>query len=122
MSATEDIELSAETIEDHFLGYHNYVRSNVTFPIHENWINSKINKTNHIYYEWSKSGILTLKEIVRKGLAESFYYECYNNGQLKFIDNMKNGKKHGIYAVWDEEGNLIQKEIYNNGTLIHKEL
>ena len=38
----------------------------------------------------------------------------YKNGQLKSSYTLKNGKKHGMYVVYDEAGNLIINHHYKN--------
>jgi antitoxin component YwqK of YwqJK toxin-antitoxin module len=51
------------------------------------------------------------------GPARQWWFE---NGQKMWIHNMKEGKKHGERKEWNEEGELIYHEIYNEGELIEK--
>jgi len=54
-----------------------------------------------------------LDGLYREGLHEYFH----DNGQLRFRENFKNGKRHGLWEYFDEEGNLIKSENWNKGRL-----
>ena len=41
--------------------------------------------------------------------------EFYENGQLLFIRNYKNGKAEGLYEWFDENGQLTKTEMWENG-------
>ena len=47
----------------------------------------------------------------KSGIHKSWY----ENGQLKYKQPYKNGKKHGIYKGWYENGQLMYEHPYKNG-------
>ena len=53
---------------------------------------------------------------MKDGLIEEFY----DNGQLRFKRNYKDGKKDGLQENYDEDGRLYKKENYKDGHLIKK--
>ena len=58
---------------------------------------------------------MTKKETIKDGLVE----ESYDNGQLEWRANYKEGKLDGLFEWFDENGNLIKTKEYKNGELIN---
>ena len=58
---------------------------------------------------------MTKKETIKDGLAE----ELYDNGQLEWGANYKDGKLDGLFEWFDENGNLIKTKEYKNGERIN---
>ena len=52
---------------------------------------------------------MTEKEDIKDGLVEEFY----DNGQLKYRVNFKNGQQDGLWEYFDENGETIE-ECYKN--------
>ena len=57
---------------------------------------------------------MTEKKTIKDGLVETFY----ENGQLRDRVNFKDGKEDGPWECFDEDGNLIKTEEYEDGELI----
>lgn len=41
----------------------------------------------------------------------------YENGQTRLEGGWKRGKKHGIWVYYNEEGDIIRREVYRRGKL-----
>ena len=54
---------------------------------------------------------MTKKEPIKDGLVEEFY----DNGQLKYRVNFKNGLQDGLWEYFDENGNLFSTEEWKDG-------
>ena len=54
---------------------------------------------------------MTKKETIKDGLVEEFY----DNGQLKYRVNFKNGQQDGLWEYFDENGNLFTTEEWKDG-------
>ena len=54
---------------------------------------------------------MTDKEEIKDGLVEEFY----DNGQLKYRVNFKNGQQDGLWEYFDENGNLFTTEEWKDG-------
>ena len=58
--------------------------------------------------------VKTIKEEkINDGLVEEFY----DNGQLEFRRNYKNGKEDGLWEYFDEDGNLTETQEWKDGVL-----
>lgn len=64
-------------------------------------------------YTFSNRGDQTITETKKVRHGPYFYY--YESGKIKISGNYKDGKKHGSWKYFDEEGNTIKEEEYVNG-------
>lgn len=55
------------------------------------------------------------------GILEGKYFIKYGNGQLWEEGIYKNGVQEGEWKMWDRDGKLIRRRIFNNGTLALQE-
>ena len=46
---------------------------------------------------------------------------CWKNGEIRYENQMRAGKRHGVCKVWDRYGKLIGKYNYKNGLLDGKQ-
>ena len=53
------------------------------------------------------------KNVVKNGLTTVFY----EDGSVYIETNYRNGKFHGEVRVWNEDGELVQIEQYENGDI-----
>jgi len=44
-------------------------------------------------------------------------FEMWSPTQLHFETHWKDGKSHGVFKEWDEDGKLIKKATWKNGEL-----
>lgn len=51
-------------------------------------------------------------------MKEEVWRDFYKNGELKEECPMKYGKLHGIATLYDEEGNIKEKRVYENDILM----
>ena len=58
---------------------------------------------------------MTKKETIKDGLVEEFY----DNGQLEWRANYKDGKLDCLFEWFDENGSLIKTKEYKNGERIN---
>jgi len=72
-----------------------------------------IHGVNEVYI--SKEGQLFVEE---PNNFTGQYLDWYNNGQLKYEHNYKNGKLHGKCLGWYESGQLRYENNYKNGVRI----
>ena len=63
---------------------------------------------------YSQEVIPEVETVTRDGLYEEFY----ENGQLRFRLNYIDGKRDGLIEFFDEDGNLISTETWENGELL----
>ncbi len=69
---------------------------------------------------WYENGQIQREFYYKDGYADGLYQSWWLNGQKMWIRNMKKGKNHGEIKNWNERGELICHEIYNEGELIEK--
>lgn len=84
--------------------------------------NDKKNGIWRIYYS-EKNDLRNFKKVDESFLRKSFtykdgdfngtYIECFSNGQIKIKGKYKKGKKIGCWISYDLDGNIIQRENYN---------
>jgi antitoxin component YwqK of YwqJK toxin-antitoxin module len=55
----------------------------------------------------------------KDGKKDGLHRGWYENGQLMFEFNYKNGKRT-LYKEWYENGRLESKKVYDNGNLIEE--
>lgn len=94
-----------------------------------------INKEFLVQNCWKEDGTQILKDGTGLYIAENTYWEgytqrneqeylnykrhgkqyTYNNDKLSLYQEMKDGKEHGITKTYDDEGNLKEEIVYENG-------
>ena len=67
---------------------------------------------------WDKDYLLSERSFFKNGKSHGPYQLFYENGQLEEEGNDKTGKPHAIRRYFDEEGNLTKSETWENGKLI----
>ncbi len=82
----------------------------------------KLNKPHgeEKYYN-SKTKTVMLLYTYYGGILEGEYYIKYSNGQLWEQGKYKNGVQEGEWKMWNREGKLIRRRIFNSGTLAQQE-
>jgi hypothetical protein len=66
--------------------------------------------------EYDPAGQNTLiRNLFTGSLIKMGYHE---SGQLKFREEYLQGKPHGTWMKWDDQGRIIEKQIYEKGKLI----
>jgi len=79
-----------------------------------------------------KDGITTIKHNTTKGVAskletfvdgkrhgiETKYFISKANGSVKSTKTYENGKLHGEKITYNEAGEVIKREMFENGTLV----
>ena len=69
--------------------------------------------------EWfHNNGQLKWRDNYKDGKLHGLYEYYYENGQLKIRGNYNNGKRNGPFEYFDEDGNLTKTETYEEGELI----
>ncbi len=67
-------------------------------------------------------GVMSRRERINRtdehGLKQGSWKFFWDNGQLKMEGNFLNGKKHGFFKFYDESGNFLYVEKYENDQLI----
>ncbi len=94
-----------------------------------------VNKKFFVQNCWREDGTQILKDGTGLYINESTYWEgftqrneqeylnykrhgkqyTYNNDKLSLYQEMKEGKEHGITKTYDDEGNLKEEIVYENG-------
>ena len=72
--------------------------------------------------KWSDNGQLRWENNYKNGKRHGFWRGWDDNGQLRWEDNYKGGKRHGISRGWHENGQLDYENNYNEGMLISSNL
>ena len=52
-----------------------------------------------------------------KGLFNGIGFDNYDNGQLEYESNYKNGKKNGLMKRWYKSGSVHYEKNYNDGEM-----
>ena len=50
-----------------------------------------------------------------KGLFNGIGFDVFENGQIKYEENYKDGKTDGLFKLWYENGQLSYEGKYRNG-------
>ena len=66
------------------------------------------------YHDWGK-GVLGVKATYRDGKAHGPYKKYHENGQLSEKGTYEKGEKDGLFEFYSENGELIKKEIWKKG-------
>ncbi len=94
-----------------------------------------INKEFLVQNCWKEDGTQILKDGTGLYITENTYWEgytqrneqeylnykrhgkqyTYNNDKLSLYQEMKDGKEHGVTKTYDDEGNLKEEIVYENG-------
>ena len=94
-----------------------------------------VNKEFLVQNCWKEDGTQILKDGTGLYINENTYWEgytqrneqeylnykrhgkqyTYNNDKLSLYQEMKDGKEHGITKTYDDEGNLKEEIVYENG-------
>ena len=77
--------------------------------------NLKNGYRNGLQTEFDDDGSLKSRTYYDMGVLNGQYKLYHKNRQLKVFANNKEGKFHGNSEIYDEEGNLIGKILYNKG-------
>ncbi|MBR10933.1 MAG: hypothetical protein CMP48_25050 [Rickettsiales bacterium] len=64
-----------------------------------------------------ENGELKYEVEIKDGQKHGSYFEYYESGELKAKGKYKNDLKEGTWKYYDESGNLIRKERYKNGEI-----
>ena len=54
-----------------------------------------------------------------KGLFNGIGFDVFENGQIKYEENYKDGKREGIYKEWYENGELYYEGNYKDGKRVN---
>jgi len=54
----------------------------------------------------------------KNGKEHGLWQQWYENGQQKSKSEWVSGKKNGLEWIWDNDGNLLSKDHYQNGKII----
>lgn len=69
---------------------------------------------NGWYEQYHENGTIWTKEFRINGqTVDGFYVELWDNGKISQKGYFKNGHQIGVWLVYDKEGNLFKKYIYN---------
>ncbi|MFA6922928.1 MAG: hypothetical protein WC223_01625 [Bacteroidales bacterium] len=69
-----------------------------------------------IHKEFSKEDKLLVEgQYDEQGLKTGIWEEYYKNGKIAAIESYKNGKLHGYYKSFHENGNIWSLGKYNQG-------
>ncbi len=58
----------------------------------------------------------------KKGLPEGVWKVLLGSGMVVEEKSFLNGKRHGYYKIFSEDGRLLEKGIYENGNLTNQEI
>ncbi|MEM7103359.1 MAG: hypothetical protein AAF502_09540 [Bacteroidota bacterium] len=91
-----------------------------------NYVNGKLeyekriidgNKDNFKLLFYFENGKLKMIQEFKDSNVKNGKWEAYHSsGKKKFICYYKDGKLDGTLKEWDEQGNLMKKEVWKNGT------
>tara|TARA_A100001388_G_C28541743_1_gene390576 strand:- start:90 stop:452 length:363 start_codon:yes stop_codon:yes gene_type:complete len=89
---------------------------------------SELNFRNGIYYpinsdkpysgkivSYYENGQLEYSKNYKNGQSEGLHKSWYENGQLKTSGNYKNGQREGLHKSWYENGQLKYSRNFKNG-------
>ena len=65
---------------------------------------------------WHKGGRVAMVMVVKKDSC--FCERWYANGNRKSEKDIRQGRAHGIWKTWNEDGMLTSSEEYRDGVLI----
>ena len=65
---------------------------------------------------WYHTGQIRYIAIYLEGTGQNTWY--HPNGQLQQIGLFQDGKRHGKWQYWDEEGKLYREEVYEKGSVL----
>jgi antitoxin component YwqK of YwqJK toxin-antitoxin module len=89
---------------------------------HENGnMSTKMDFKNHLLVSasrWKPNGNECSHTNVKGGRGVVVTY--HNNGQKQSETTFKDGRLHGLYTEWDEDGNVTYKERYENHKMVEK--
>jgi len=71
-----------------------------------------------IVEEFYDDGQLKFRTNYKDGKEDGLYESFYKHGQLKFRGNFKDGKRDGLSEWFHEDGNLTSTFTYRNGELV----
>jgi antitoxin component YwqK of YwqJK toxin-antitoxin module len=90
------------------MGKHEYIFNNDTVVISRRYLNNDVLADEWIDQEASDDGLGHIRE-------------WHPNGQLKYEVAFKDSLRyHGLMSLYDEQGNIMEQERYENGELIEK--
>ena len=67
------------------------------------------------YYD---NGQLEYKENYKNGILDGLYEDFYENGQLDERGNYKDGKENGLWEKYYENGELEDRENWKDGEIV----
>lgn len=73
-----------------------------------------------IYKACNKDGILLTKGEFKHGLKEGKWKTWYISGELKAVENYKNGLKDNVQTYFSENGEVFKEIKYKKGVVIAK--
>lgn len=71
--------------------------------------------TGSVYAYFSDGKTVYLKSDFVNGKQHGEYIEYFQNGQINYKYNYKNGIEDGEWVWYDENGNILKKENYKEG-------
>jgi antitoxin component YwqK of YwqJK toxin-antitoxin module len=102
-------------------------------PSKETWV-----RAEHYYDNGQMMNIRRFKKGIQSGIAESYYidgsemakivfkdgkkigyyYKKHQNGKIAYTGDYKNNFKDGKWIMFDEKGDTVKIEVYNEGRLL----
>lgn len=70
------------------------------------------------WVEFYENGQIKQIVLIKEGRPVGQWLTYHPNGQLRTNSFWINGQIHGEYLIYDETGNLVVKEIYKNGSFV----
>ena len=68
-----------------------------------------------LYESFYENGQLDYRGNYKNGKKEGLWESYYTNGQFRRKENYKDGKQHGLHEVFYENGQLLYRRNYKNG-------
>ena len=79
---------------------------------------SFFSKKDGLIQKWYENGQLKYEGNFKDGKKDGLVQEWFENGQLQYRMNYKNGEYHGKLEKWYENGQVLYKQIWKNGQFI----
>ena len=87
-------------------------RNSITYEVNSE---TPFTGSSVVFYE---NGQLRFRENYKDGKLDGLWEWFHENGQLKSRGNLIDGDLEGLYEIFDEDGKLTKTETYKDGELV----